>query len=296
MTRLPVLLAALALLLLPSAASAQLVACPDEEDQFNTKVPAFSRIGGSDTFRVINRDDYEEVSDVENFSLTIAAEDGSATTVPVELGPYGNAKLILAVPAAGEAYTATFHWDQGVGSQAACHGSDEWTVPLAPPDATTGDPSQPRLSGTYLVRYKAVNYKGGDDKATWTIKGLCDVFACSGKLTSTSGARGLLRLQGDGSYEYFKRYRKATGWCSVVITRTNRFTGQVLSRRTVTIRPAYRLTRSFLLKVESDEEGRVVSFRGRSETHYGRTPRAKRMECRRQKTYVDTVTGTVVAG
>jgi hypothetical protein len=162
------------------AQSPPVPACPDGQDEVTTFTQGYGKPGQTMVLRMQTDSDT-----ITNASATVTAQDGSATTLPVELDLYGDAtKIFVAAPAAGSAFTVTFAWDQDAGTSAACHGTDVYTDPLLPVDAVVGRPSAKRLQGRWRMRYRSISHPGQHVRTTWTLSPNCDYFGCDTRLRS----------------------------------------------------------------------------------------------------------------
>jgi len=292
--RLLLCIALLAALLHPAAAHAQgLPLCPanDDDDKLDTFVPSYSRYGQTDRFRV------ELVggtaTDISNVTLTITPKSAPPTTVPVVLDGSGNAELVLVAPTQGQSYRAVYEWDQDAGTQAGCHGSDAYEVPLIPTTGKAGNPERPRFAGSFRVRFRNPDVRGREERSTWRMTPSCAYFACSARLRSTGGLRGVLRLLSDGRYRLTEKGRSSEG-CRVTTRTVNTVTGEVLNRRERVIRNAFRYTNTYTLSVVADSTKRVVRFRGTQRFVMTPTAAARGRGCTKSFTTHDRVTGVRV--
>ena len=290
-TRLLLCVAVLTTVLHPPAVQAQVLpACPanSDDDKLSPYVPSYSRHGQSDRFRV------ELVvgtaTDISNVTLTITPTNTPPTTVPVVLDENGNAELVLVAPTQGQSYRAVYEWDQDVGTQAGCHASDGFEVPLIPTIGRAGDPERPRFAGSFRVRYRNADTRGRKDRSIWRITPSCAYFACSANLRSTGGLRGVLTLLSNGSYRITKKGRSPED-CVVTTSTVNRLTGEMLSRRTRVIKNAFRYTSTFTLNVVADSTMRVVRFTGSNKFVTAPTAAARAKGCTKSFTTYDRLGG-----
>jgi hypothetical protein len=254
-------------------------ACPDGEDQVTTSTQGYGKPSQTMVLRM------ETISDgITNATVTVTGEDGSSTTIPAELDPYGDPTKIFAVaPASGASFTVTFAWDQGVGT-AACHGTNAYTLPLVPLDAAVGKPTANRLEGKWRMRYRPIGYAGKRERTTWTLKPKCDYFGCDTRMHSTGHLDGVVKLRSDGSYR-FEVTDHAVGSCTVTNTTVSTITGQVLSRRTIKIRHAFRPRTRINLRVKTASNGEALTVTGLYWLRGSPTPRAANAGCRGYNQY-----------
>jgi hypothetical protein len=255
-------------------------ACPDGEDKLTTFTQGYGKPAQSMVLRVQANSD-----EISNATVTVTAQDGTATTTAFEPDYYvDQIKVIVVAPASGSSFTVAFAWDQDAGSAAACHGTDIYTLPLLPVDAVVGTPTAKRLQGRWRMRYRPISYKGKRDKSTWTLTPKCDYFGCDTRMRSTGHLRGVVKLRPDDSYR-FEVTDHAAGSCTVTKTAQSLITGQIISRRTTTIRNAWRPRTRINLRVKAQQDGRALTVTGLYWVHGIPTSRALNAGCRAYNSY-----------
>jgi hypothetical protein len=266
-------------------------ACPNSEDKITTFTPGYGKPGQSAVYRLDLTDDaFPE--DIANAAVTLFPESGSPVAGPVAISE-DETKVILAAPMSGKQFAVHFDWDQDLGTSAACHGNDSYTLPLLPIDAKVGNPFVARLEGTYAVREAPRSYTGKVTRAKWKIKPGCDFFGCSSKLRSNAGLKGQLRLRSTGSYLLLTTYREAAS-CVVTTIKKNTLTGQVISRTTRTIPHAYRGKQRVSVRVDKEANGRGLRFSGSITNSAVPTEVARAQHCTKTHTWRDHVTGRLL--
>lgn len=241
----------------PVAAAQAPIECPDAEDAVSTFPPDFIR---------------EEASWVASAEVTfrtriqnlVMSVDGEPTALTFDES--GEARIIMPpVPPGKHEVVIIFEWDQDLGTQAACHGIDDYLVPYAEVSDTVGKTTTNRLEGTYRAAYTR-----GEGSATWRLSPSCDLLACSTRLRSNAGLRGTLKLRADGTYS-FSANTKPLGNCTL----RNVTTGAIVR----TIQRAYIGHRLIVLR-QGSETGEVAErMVGDITDTYRPTGRARRAGC-----------------
>jgi hypothetical protein len=288
----PLVLAALTFVGLSAVAHGQAAppvpACPNSEDKLTTYTPGYGKPSQSGVYglELANESGAEQIT---NATVTLIPGTGPASPTVVTIQG-DETKVILAAPASGDHFGVQFDWDQDVGTAAACHGRDVFGLPLLPTRAKVGDPFAARLEGTYRMRSTPVNYSAKVARSKWTIRPRCDYFACSARLRSNRGLRGTLRVRDNGSYRLTGRYRDPSS-CVVTVTTTDSVTGEVLTRRSRTIRHAYRGSTRLSLRVRKVKDGRALIISGSHTDTATPTARARSKGCKKASVYRQHVTG-----
>lgn len=277
-----------------AAASAQAAppVCPAGDQEVAARTPGYGQIGASGSYYLDS--DYPE--DIAPVLVTVISSDGTKY-MPLTLEGE-TTKLVLASPSQGSSFTIVIDWVQDPGSPAACRGQLRFEkVPLLPAPLKPGDPFKARFSGAYRVVLTPKNYKASTDVNSWTLTPMCDVFACPARVRSSGGLRGVFRPRADGSYVLSSSESKPSDECIVTTTRTDTTTGAVLSRRTTTIKHAYRYSFRYFLRVTSSQSGpahtrgNVLNFSGTLTTRAVPTAAARALHCTKTRTFYDHVTG-----
>jgi hypothetical protein len=255
-----VILAATAgLLSAASSAHAQTLACPAGEDALLTYPPDYIREGatwiagvGSDgaPARVASAKITVELIETP----LLLDEDGEGRIVMPPVEP-GNAEIVM-----------SFEWDQDVGTQAACHGVDDYVVPLVKSGEKVGRPDVYRLEGTYRVKYA----RDRPGTFTWRLSPTCDYFGCSIRVRSSGGLKARIKLRADGVYEIRRPRESGYGSCTV----RNNLTGSVR-----TFEPAYTMRRVIALRKRSTGTNPARLAVGTVTDTYSPTPAARDNGC-----------------
>jgi hypothetical protein len=222
------------MVLVPSVNAQTLLACPDETDALVTYPPDYIREGQS----------WVTTVETSGRSVANAVLHVETAPTPIVLDNNGDGKLVMPpVASADREAVLVYEWDQDLGTQAACHGTDEYTVPIARAADTVGKASTGRLEGSYRARYTR-----GEGTATWRLSPTCDLLACNSRLRSSGGLRGTVKLRTNGTYS-FTDDLGGIGECVV----RNNLTGEVRTHR-----PAYVRHRLIVFR-ETDESGSIAS-------------------------------------
>jgi hypothetical protein len=193
-----------------------------------------------------------------------------------------SSRAVLSAPTSGKAFGLVFQWDQDVGTPAACHGTDTYSIPLAKPSDRVGDPATARLAGKLRMTFTGLNFHESPARVTWTLRPACELFACATRLRSTTGFTATLRPT-DGRYVVTSTSRVKVG----TFTCDKRVGGVLQSR----VNAYDRSTTRTVLDVIETRRGLAYRVRGRSTTTYSRTPEARAQGCP-GKTYEERVRGT----
>jgi hypothetical protein len=221
-----------------------------------------------------------------------------SSTVPLAIGEADESvEAVVTVPAGLDRFPLTAVWDQGLNTPSACHAEVSKGVWVVPPGASHGDPRRARFAGRYRVTYRPLNYKESRHKRriTWRVVPVCDYFACAGRLSSNAGiSAGTVRLKANGTYRFRNHPRRAGANCVVEEVTTDRFTGQVLSRKRRTIRRAWVGSDRISLRVlKTDDAGRAVVLQGLHTATFAPTPNSEDAGCTHTYRYKDRVTLTL---
>lgn len=264
-----------AALVAPAPAGAQaLPSCPDDADALLTYGPYYAHPGEGFGIDIIEAGGNDRVARV--FVTILSPSPAPPATVPLE---GDGARAVLRAPTEGSAFALNFDWTQDEGTPAACHGHDEYEIPLIPRGLTIGDPDAARLSGRYRVSFVPLGGERRPPSVSWTFAPSCDYFACGAAWRSSSGLRGSFSLRRDGTYLREARLAGRTGYC---IERTN---GRVTRR----IAPAYRATiratiRPSAIRSGTTDLGTVLRFKGLLTTRYVPLPAARALGCGSRQT------------
>lgn len=253
----------------PARASAQsgLVPCPTDGERVTTYSDEFGRVSSSITVGAQpgppDADGYAEDLDANRVGPVTV---GAATLgTPISLGMWPSTELqaaeaLIPTRSTPGRQTVAFDWDQDLGTNLACHGHDEHSVPIVSKTAKVGATTSARLVGKFRVRY--VRYdNGAADKSLWTARPRCVIFACSTRVTSTGGLKNTFRIQDDNTYRATSHPNTRTGTC----TTTNAATGAVIKRK----KPALRLSevRTSVRVVETRDGSAYLLTGKRSEVY-----------------------------
>jgi hypothetical protein len=142
-----------------------------------------------------------------------------------------------------------------------------------------GDPEWPRFAGRYTVSYRPIDYQDKPFASTWRITPLCQYFACAGRLRSSGGLRGKVRLVGTSKTTY--RVENPIGYTECVW----RYPDQPDKEYP----HGYRITSLINLRVVRSRNGRAITLAGRRTWTYTPTAIGKRRGCTRTVRDYDAV-------
>lgn len=250
-------------LVVPAAAEAQgLPSCPSDQSRLQVRAADVAVVGKGMSVTVRRPEEYsDEYRPVVNLVLTVARDAPVPLTLPDD---EGSVTAVVETPDALW-FNAVVEWDQNVGKPSACHGRAARQVWAAPAGKTFGNPRIPRFAGTYAVKYRALNYKDTSrpKRIRWRVRPRCDLFACRASLRSSGGMRsGMVRPRSNGAYRFTNSGSRAPQSCSVTEVTRNSFTGEVISRKTKTIKRAWVGRDRITLKVLKVVDGQAVLLRG----------------------------------
>lgn len=254
--------------------------CPKELDTLDLSTEGYARHGQGFAATVSNFGG----ADVSNVALGTTAENASPVIRPVDMSG-GQAVVVLAAPSTGNQFFLSLEWDQDAGKQSACHGRIVQALPLVPVDASVGHPGAPRVVGRYRLYYRSL--RTTRITFVWSIRPRCDYFGCTSDIRVSGGGGGLLRLIDSEAGTYATSWRGGNTRENCIVTTTNRFTGQVLRRRT--IRNAWQASYRVEVTVRRTENGSAEVLSGTWKATNKPTAAARRRGCNRTYRYRDAV-------
>lgn len=269
--------------------AADLPNCPTGSDALEVNVPEYARADqGIEITLESGRP--ARLSDLVISTYSVATE----TELPILLTT-NRLGIVVDPGSATPQFEIIANWTQDAGSLAACRGHVRYILAVIPPDATAGNPLLPRLLGRFSVR--ATGGRPGDhDARFWRFRPACAYFACDSTVRSTGGLKGRFQLLPDGRYELFKTFLPA-GSCTVTTTRSNPFTGEVLSSKTRIIRKAFVPSQRIRIVVKKSRgANRVASFEGVLREAFLPTRRAERKGCTRGTGSAERFSGHLQGG
>jgi hypothetical protein len=219
----------------PSAAVAQggeLPPCPSGREAVSTYPPDYVRRGASFEYSV-----QRARSSVTEVRVTTIGSSGLADVVEDFAFAEGEDEIevVREVPTGRSTIAMRFDWLQDEGRPSACRGSDVYRdIPVISKTAKAGDVEAPRLAGRWAIRYGKGRTR--EDRTTWRLTPLCDVFGCRTRLDSKGGYRGSLTVQDDGTYLFEDRV--FAGTCTAEYVDGSRSKFRFFAYITVAIKPS----------------------------------------------------------
>lgn len=253
---------------LPVASSrAALPTCPDGRDFITTytNTGAYIRHGQGLDLEM----DSSHRSRITGANIRITAA-GRSRTIPVTLTGF-ETHVVTSAPQRGSKVRISFAWEQDLGTQAACNGSDIYDRPLIARKGSVGSPRHSRIAGAFRVRLRPVNFGKPRVRAIWRFTPACDFFACASRLHSSRavparfhvihlGAR--LRLRRDGTYTA-RYYAGRHDGCLVSGHKVNLITGATFGYFKHDYRHAFAYTVAIQLRVTRSRDGVALNLGGR---------------------------------